>query len=102
MSIPTLQKGLDRVEVLIIESQNQMKRVEELMRSTRTESNTRFGTMMEEQNSKFASLKTELSAMRTDLNGIKTGMTQKMDALERKMSTLEVNFKKLDDGLRQG
>jgi len=102
MSIPMIQKGLERLEALIAESQGQMKRMEEFMRSSRGESNSKFEALMEDQNAKFANLKTELSAMRTDMNGMKTGMTQRMDAIDKKMTTLEINFKKLDDGLRQG
>jgi hypothetical protein len=97
-----IQKGLERLEALIAESQGQMKRMEEFMRSSRGESNSKFEALMEDQNAKFANLKTELSAMRTDMNGMKTGMTQRMDAIDKKMTTLEINFKKLDDGLRQG
>jgi SMC interacting uncharacterized protein involved in chromosome segregation len=102
MSIPMIQKGLERLEALIAESQGQMKRMEEFMRSSRGESNSKFEALMEDQNAKFANLKTELSAMRTDMNGMKTGMTQRMDSIDKKITTLEINFKKLDDGLRQG
>jgi SMC interacting uncharacterized protein involved in chromosome segregation len=102
MSIPMIQKGLDRLESQIAETQAQLKRMEEFMRASRGESNSKFETALEDQNAKFANLKTELSAMRTDMNAMKSGMTIRMDSLEKKISTLEISFKKLDDGLRQG
>jgi SMC interacting uncharacterized protein involved in chromosome segregation len=102
MSIPMIQKGLDRIETLIAESQAQSKRMEEFMRASRGESNSKFEAMMEDQNAKFANLKTELSAMRTDMSSLKTGMSLRMDSLEKKITALEISFKKLDDGLRQG
>jgi len=97
-----IQKGLERLETLIAESQAQMKRMEEFMRSSRGETNSKFEALMEDQNAKFANLKTELSAMRTDMNALKTGSTLRADSLDKKMTALEINFKKLDDGLRQG
>lgn len=102
MSIPMIQKGLDRIETLIAESQSQAKRMEEFMRASRGETNSKFEAMMEDQNAKFANLKTELSTMRTDLNSMKSGMSIRMDSLDKKITTLEINFKKLDEGLRQG
>ncbi len=102
MSIPMIQKSLERLETLIADSQAQMKRMEEYARTARGESNSKFEAMMEDQNAKFANIKTELSTMRTDLNAMKTGVTMRLDALDKKFTTLEVNFKRLDEGLRQG
>ena len=102
MSIPMIQKSLERLEALIAESQAQMKRMEEYARTSRGESNSKFDAMMEDQNAKFANIKTELSTMRTDMNALKSGMTLRLDALDKKFTTLELNFKRLDEGLRQG
>lgn len=102
MSIPMIQKGLDRIEAQLAESQSQMKRMEELVRASRGETASKFEALMGDQNAKFANLKTDLSTMRTDLNSMKSGMSLRMDSLEKKITALEINFKKLDDGLRQG
>lgn len=102
MSIPMIQKSLERLEGLIADSQAQMKRMEEYARSSRGDTNSKFEAMMEDQNAKFANIKTELSTMRTDLNSMKNGVQLRLDSLEKKFGTLEVSFKKLDEGLRQG
>ena len=102
MSIPMIQKSLERLEGLIAESQAQMKRMEEFARTARGESNSKFEGMMEDQNAKFANIKTELSTMRTDLNTMKGGVQLRLDSLDKRFSALEASFKKLDEGLRQG
>jgi hypothetical protein len=102
MSIPMIQKSLERLEGLIAESQAQMKRMEDFARTSRGENNSKFEGMMEDQNAKFANIKTELSTMRTDLNSMKGGVQLRLDTLDKRFSTLEASFKKLDEGLRQG
>lgn len=97
-----IQKGLERLETQIADTQGQLKRMEEFMRASRGESNSKFESMLEDQNAKFANLKTELSTLRADMNSMKSGMTLRMDSLEKKFSALEISFKKLDEGLRQG
>jgi conjugal transfer/entry exclusion protein len=93
MSVPTVQKSLDRMETLIVESQEQARQLEEIFRSGQAESNSRFEAMMEEQVTRFASLKTELSALRSDINTMKSGLNQKLDALDRKVTSLESTIK---------
>ena len=93
MSIPMIQKGLERLETLIAESQAQLKRMEEFMRASRGESNSKFEAMLEDQNAKFANLRTELSAMRSDVNSMKTNTGLRMDTLEKKITNLELSFK---------
>jgi chromosome segregation ATPase len=93
MSVPTIQKSLDRMETLIAESQEQARQLEEVFRSGRAESNARFDAMMDEQMTRFASLKTELSALRSDMNTMKSGLNQKLDALDRKVTSLESTIK---------
>lgn len=97
-----IQKSLERLEGLIAESQAQMKRMEEYARASRAENNGKLEAMLEDQNAKFANIKTELSTMRADMNSMRTGVSLRLDSLDKRFSTLEASFKKLDEGLRQG
>jgi conjugal transfer/entry exclusion protein len=101
MSLPRIQAALEKLDAQITETQAQIKRVEDLIRNNRAESNGRYDKMVEDQGAKFMNLKTELSAMRTDINSMKTGLTVRIDSIDKRMNTLEINFKKLDETLKQ-
>ena len=101
MSLPRIQAALEKLDAQIVETQSQIKRVEDLIRNTRAESNSRSDKMLEDQGAKFANLKTELSAMRTDLNSMKSGVSIRIDSIDKRMNTLEISFKKLEETLRQ-
>ncbi|MGA2199121.1 MAG: hypothetical protein ABSG45_04205 [Nitrososphaerales archaeon] len=101
MSLPRIQAALEKLDAQLTETQTQVKRVEDLIRNTRAESNSKSDKMLEDQAAKFTSLKTELSAMRTDLNSMKTGISIRIDSIDKRMNTLEISFKKLEETLRQ-
>ncbi len=101
MSLPRIQSALEKLDAQIAETQAQVKRVEELIRSTRAEANSKSDSMLEDQGAKFANLKTELSAMRSDINSMKSGVSIRMDSMDKRMNTLEISFKKLEETLRQ-
>jgi len=101
MSLPRIQAALDKLDAQIVETQAQVKRVEDLIRANRADSTARYDKMLEDQGAKFTNLKTELSAMRTDINAMRTGIVMRLDSLDKRMNTLEINFKKLDDTLKQ-
>ncbi len=101
MSLPRIQSSLEKIEAQITETQAEIKRVEELMRGARGESNTKFESVMEDANAKFTSLKTELSAMRNEVNAMRSGVSVKLDSLEKRVVNLEIVFKKLEESLRQ-
>ncbi|MGA2665469.1 MAG: hypothetical protein ABSF83_11035 [Nitrososphaerales archaeon] len=101
MSLPRIQSALEKLDAQLSETQSQVKKVEDLIRTTRAESNSRSDKMAEDQSAKFTNLKTELSAMRTDINTMKTGLTVRMDSIDKRINTLEIGFKKLEETLRQ-
>jgi peptidoglycan hydrolase CwlO-like protein len=101
MSLPRIQAALEKLDAQITETQSQVKKVEDLIRNNRAESNAKYDKMVEDQGAKFTNLKTELSAMRTDINSMRTGLTVRIDSIDKRMNTLEINFKKLDETLKQ-
>ncbi|MDA4114568.1 MAG: hypothetical protein OK474_11025 [Thaumarchaeota archaeon] len=101
MSLPRIQSALDKLEAQLSETHSQVKRVEELIRNTRTESNSRSEKATEDQNAKFANLRTDLGAMRNDVNSMKTGLSARMDSIDKRINNLEINYKKLEETLRQ-
>jgi peptidoglycan hydrolase CwlO-like protein len=101
MSLPRIQAALEKLDAQITETQSQVKKVEDLIRNNRAESNAKYDKMVEDQGAKFTNLKTELSAMRADINSMKTGLTVRIDSIDKRMNTLEINFKKLDETLKQ-
>ena len=101
MSLPRIQSALEKLDAQLTETQSQIKRLEDLVRSTRAEANSKSDKMLEDQGAKFANLKTELSAMRTDMNSMKSGITIRMDSMDKRINTLEISFKKLEETLRQ-
>ncbi len=101
MSLPRIQSSLEKIEAQIAETQAEVKRVEEMMRGTRGETNTKFEAALEDANAKFAALRNELSLIRTEVSGMRTNVITKMDSLEKRVVNLEVVFKKLEESLRQ-
>ncbi len=102
MSLPRIQSALEKLEAQLSETQSQVKRVEDLIRNNRAESNSKSEKMLEDQGAKFTNLKTELSAMRTDVNTMKTGISVRIDSIDKRINNLEISFKKLEETLRQG
>jgi peptidoglycan hydrolase CwlO-like protein len=101
MSLPRIQAALEKLDAQMTETQSQVKRVEDLIRNTRAEANSKSDKMLEDQGAKFTNLKTELSAMRTDLNSMKSGISIRIDSIDKRINTLEISFKKLEETLRQ-
>ena len=101
MSLPRIQSALDKLGAQLNETQAQVKRVEELIRNTRTESNSRSEKEAEEQTARFANMRTDLGAMRNDINTMKTGLSSRMDSMDKRLNNLELNYKKLEETLRQ-
>jgi conjugal transfer/entry exclusion protein len=100
LSLPRIQTALDKLEAQLSETHNQVKRVEELIRNTRTESNSRTEKATEDQNAKFMNLRTDLGAMRNDINSLKTGLSSRMDSIDKRITNLELSYKKLEETLR--
>jgi peptidoglycan hydrolase CwlO-like protein len=101
LSLPRIQSALDKLGAQLTETQTQVKRVEELIRNTRTESNSRSEKETDEQTAKFTNMRTELGAMRNDINTMKTGLSSRMDSIDKRLNNLELNYKKLEETLRQ-
>ena len=101
MSLPRIQAALEKLDAQLVETQAQVKKVEDLIRANRVDAGARYDKIMEDQGTKFTNLKTELSAMRADINSMKTGLTVRIDSIDKRINTLEINFKKLDETLKQ-
>jgi septal ring factor EnvC (AmiA/AmiB activator) len=100
MSLPKIQSSLEKIEAQISETQIELKRVEEIVTGSRGESNTKMEVLIGDTNSKFVTLKNELSATRNDLNSLRSNIEMKLESLEKRLIDLEVSFKKLEESLR--
>jgi peptidoglycan hydrolase CwlO-like protein len=101
MSLPKIQSGLEKIESQIAEAQAQTKRVEDFVRAARTETNTKFEALMQDQNSKFTNLKTELGAMRNDISSLRSEFSIKVTSMEKKISGLEASLSGLEKSLKE-
>lgn len=101
VSLPRIQNSLEKIDASISDTMSEIKRVEEIIRASRGESNTKFDSIIEDNANKFAALKSDLSQMRSDVNAMRSGLGIKLESMEKRIVNLEVSLKKLEESLRQ-
>jgi len=101
VSLPKLQTSLDKLEARLAETQAEVKRIGEQIRSNRGESNTRFESSVQDQQARHTAVRSDLGSVRGDLNNMRTETSVKLNSLEKRLMGLEESLKSLEKSLRE-